>query len=150
MQECSFGSRGPADKAPLCCFVITRWRASCWQRRPAGCPLKEGPESSAEWNCRCMTGGQQGPEGEARCGTSLLGQWETLCVHPAHVLSAFLWYKPGHGWRQRTTNLQSRKELLESFQMFFPQESWMTSFQLSSSSIFWTISDLRNTSNGCT
>lgn len=90
-----------------------------------------------------------GPEREARCGSSLLSQWEMLCLHPAHVLLAFLWYKPGHGRRQETTNLLSRKELLESFEMFFPQESWMTSFQLSPSSILWTVSDLSNTGNDC-
>lgn len=45
-------------------------------------------------------------------------------------------------WKQGTTNLPSRKELLECLEMLSPQESRMTSFQLSPSSSLWTLKGL--------
>lgn len=60
-----------------------------------------------------------GPEGEARCGTSLLSQWEMLCLHPAHVLLAFLWYKPGHGRRQGTKTFWAERSCLSLLRCSF-------------------------------
>lgn len=75
-----WGAGDPLTGTPQGFFVAIGWWLSCWQMRPASCPWKERSESTRGCNCRCVTAEQQGPEGEARCGISLLSKWDTVYV----------------------------------------------------------------------
>lgn len=68
-----------------------------------------------------------------------------MCAPSIHNLdpSVIVLIKTDLVWKQGTINLLSRKELLECLEMLSPQESWMTSFQLSPSSSLWATSDLK-------
>lgn len=75
-----------------------------------------------------------------RCGICAPG----ICTLDPSVMVLI---KPGPARREETTSLLSRTESLECLGMFSLQESRTNSFQLSPSSILWTMSDLKRPGN---